>query len=294
VPPRLRRPLAALLLAAALLCAGYLLWLRDSGLVAVERVRIVGVTRSDDAARVRAALDRAARGMTTLHMREDALVRAAADASPAVAAVRVETDFPHGLTITVSQHRPVALVGPPGRPALPVAANGTVLPRMPLPGGLPRFDGAAPPDGRVASPHTRAAVAIAGAAPAPLLARVGEVSDRPGKGLVVSLEGGPELIFGDIRNARGKWVAAARVLAAPQAEGAAYIDVRLPARPTAGGFAPGEDTVQPGEAEAEAEADAGGAPAPGAGPAPAPPPATAAPGPPQRPPTAANPASVPE
>ena len=47
---------------------------------------------------------------------------------------------------------------------------------------------------------------------------------------------GPELIFGDATRARAKWIAATRVLADPEAEGASYIDVRLPGRPAAGGL----------------------------------------------------------
>ena len=51
-----------------------------------------------------------------------------------------------------------------------------------------------------------------------------------------SLSDGPELIFGDASRVRAKWIAAARVLADPDAAGATYIDVRLPDRPAAGGL----------------------------------------------------------
>ena len=62
-------------------------------------------------------------------------------------------------------------------------------------------------------------------------------------GLVIQMREGPELIFGDARHVRAKWIAATRVLADPDAEGASYIDVRLPGRPAAGGL-PAE-TVTP-------------------------------------------------
>jgi hypothetical protein len=85
------------------------------------------------------------------------------------------------------------------------------------------------------------------------------------RGLVVEMNEGPELIFGDATRVRDKWDAAARVLADPAAEGAAYVDVRLPDRPAAGGLA--ADTVTPvapagglGEAAPNAQAPAPAAP----------------------------------
>ncbi len=59
---------------------------------------------------------------------------------------------------------------------------------------------------------------------------------RKEDGLVVTLHEGPELIFGDATHMDAKWVAATRVLADPEAEGASYVDVRLPGRPAAGGL----------------------------------------------------------
>ena len=59
----------------------------------------------------------------------------------------------------------------------------------------------------------------------------------------MQMRDGPELIFGDATRARAKWIAATRVLADPEAEGASYIDVRLPGRPAAGGLPAG--TVAP-------------------------------------------------
>ena len=53
---------------------------------------------------------------------------------------------------------------------------------------------------------------------------------------MAELRDGPELIFGDDSRRRAKWTAAARVLADPEAEGAAYVDVRIPGRPAAGGL----------------------------------------------------------
>ena len=79
------------------------------------------------------------------------------------------------------------------------------------------------------------------------------MSEGPEKGIVVELENGPEVIFGDADLAAEKWTAAVRVLADSDAAGATYIDVRLPDRPVAGGLpvetidpvAPAGDVIAP-------------------------------------------------
>src|SRR6188472_881370 len=96
--PRLRLPrvppraLLALALTAGLLAGGWW-WLRDSPLVEVDDVTIVGVSSSDEG-RIRAALTDEAREMTTLHVRTDVLRRAVAE-FPSVASLRTKADFPH-------------------------------------------------------------------------------------------------------------------------------------------------------------------------------------------------------
>src|SRR5687767_12273928 len=109
--PRLRRPplraVAGALLVVVALAAGWS-WARDSSLVAVERVVVVGVS-GPDAARVRAALERAARDMTTLHVREDQL-RSAVAPFAIVRGLHAEPDAPHTLRIVVRQHVPIAAV----------------------------------------------------------------------------------------------------------------------------------------------------------------------------------------
>jgi cell division protein FtsQ len=70
-----------------------------------------------------------------------------------------------------------------------------------------------------------------------------ETHDR---GLVARLRNGPDLIFGDTRRLRAKWLAVARVLADKGSQGASYIDVRLPERPAAGGL-PVDESAVPAE-----------------------------------------------
>jgi cell division protein FtsQ len=230
VPPKLRRWLSIALATALVLAAGYQLWLRDSSFVSVEDVTVTGLT-TKDAARVRAQLISAARTMTTLHVEQDELRQAIA-AYPVVQGLEVRSDFPHGLAIHVVEHRPAALVG-----GLPVAADGTILRGIPVEGRLPKIDARDALHGdRLTQPAALHAARVAGAAPAALRPRLERVELRSQGGIVIEMLDGPELIFGDATSVRAKWLAATRVLADPDAQGASYIDVRLPGRPAAGGL----------------------------------------------------------
>lgn len=265
--PRMRRRLLAAAIVAILLGALYQLWLRDSSLVAVDDVEVTGLT-TKDGPRIRSMLEAVAGDMTTLHIRVEELEEAARQ-FPVVASIQVERDFPDGLRIAVTERRPAGLVEVDGVP-LPVAADGTVLSGLRPPEGLPllRMDKAAT-DGRVTDPRTLRALVVAGAAPGPLPQRIERISEGPARGIVVQLEDGPEVIFGDADMAAGKWAAAARVLADPEAAGASYVDVRIPDRPVAGGLpvetiepvAPaGEPITPPADAEAAAPVDPAAAP----------------------------------
>ena len=237
LPPRMRRRVLVVLAVCLVLAAGFQFWLRDSPLVAVEDVKVTGLS-TKDAPRVRAALTSAAHSMTTLHVDQSELEHAIA-AYPVVRALEVQADFPHGLEIHVVEHRPAALVG-----GLPVAGDGTILRGIPVEGSLPRIDAQGKLDGdRLSDPAALRAARVAGRAPAPLRGRLERIDVRADEGIVVELREGPELIFGDANHVRAKWIAAVRILADPEATGASYIDVRLPGRPAAGGL-PAE-TVAP-------------------------------------------------
>src|SRR3954452_233532 len=121
--PRLPRAAVWALALLALLVAG-LLWLRDSSLVAVRKVTVVGLT-GPEAPRVTRQLQDAARDMTTLHVRGDQL-RSVVEPYPVVKDLRVSTDFPHGLKITVVENTPVAAILVDGAKT-PVAADGRLL-----------------------------------------------------------------------------------------------------------------------------------------------------------------------
>jgi cell division protein FtsQ len=240
VSKRLRRHLLLLAVGLLILASGYQFWLRDSSLVAVEKVTITGLTTSGSE-RVRLALTTAGRSMTTLHVDHEALERAVAG-YPVVRELEVTTDFPHGLQIHVVQHVPVATaVGAGGRVA--VAGDGTILQGVTAEKKLPtvEVDGAVGVE-RLRDATALASAAIAGAAPAALRGRIAEVGEDGRLGQVAQLRDGPEVIFGDATRLRAKWAAASRVLADLEASGASYVDVRLPGRPAAGGL-PAETIV---------------------------------------------------
>ncbi len=225
-------------LAAAILAAGggYVFWLRDSSLVAVTDVEVVGVTTSDRGEIV-AALTSVAEGMTTLHYDADRIESVAAR-FPTVAAIDIDPNFPHGMRLEIQQ-RPPRLFAESGGQQVPVAADGTVLAGVTVPEEqpLPVLELSELPTGERLSGEPLEQAMIIGAAPDPLLGLV-ESSDYGEEfGTVITLRGGLEVRFGSGDRAADKWAAAAAVLADPKLDVATYIDVRVPERPAVGGAA---------------------------------------------------------
>jgi cell division protein FtsQ len=263
-------------IAVPLLVGGYQL-LRHSSLTAVEHVQVRGLTavHGADTAAIETALTGAAHGMSTLAVSPAAL-RAAVASYPIVGTVRVHPSFPHGLRIEVVERPPVAALVVNGA-STAVAADGVVLGPGFLSGSLPLVNAGKsaatpvpssvsvttpasavtstlpPVGGSVRGASLLGALAILGAAPAQLVHEVTHVYSGP-KGLTVALRGHLLAYFGDATRPHAKWLSLARVLADPNAAGAAYVDVRLPERPAAG-FAPGSE--RPGAGSTEAEAGSG-------------------------------------
>jgi cell division protein FtsQ len=255
---RLKRRLLAVAAICVTLAAVHWLWFRDSGLVAVERVTVTGLT-TDEAPRLRAALVAAAHSMTTLHVDRERLERTV-EAYPVVKGLELSADFPNTLLIRVVEHHAAALVVAEGN-RVPVAGDGTVLSGLPAEGRLPTIDAERPfEDGWLADRVALRAVRVAAAAPAALRGRLEELERRKDDGLVVRLREGPELIFGDATRMQAKWTAAARVLADKAAAGASYVDLRLPGRPAAGGL-PAETVAPVAPADSAAAASETVAPA---------------------------------
>jgi cell division protein FtsQ len=227
------RGFAAVIVLAGLGVGGWL-WLRDSSLVAVTAVRVSGATTSDEA-RIRSALESAARDMTTLHVRKE-ILHNVVERFPSVRDLKVDSDFPHRLTIEVLEHRPVAALEVDGR-LTPVSGGGIVLTGVQADDDVPTIRRDQLPGPRVDDAKTQAALAVAAEAPRPLLARGERLWWGP-EGLTMDLRDGPPLVFGTRDDAGVKWAAAARVLAEPSAAGATYLDLRVPGRVAAGGLGP--------------------------------------------------------
>ncbi|MBB4664699.1 cell division protein FtsQ/DivIB [Conexibacter arvalis] len=233
--PRARTVVLVALL-ATLLGVGWF-WLRDSSLVAVRDVTVTGIVGAQSA-QVTDALDEAARSMTTLHVREEAL-RSAVEPFSIVKDIEVSTDFPRGMRIHVVSNVAVGAVELGGR-ATPVTADGTLLRDVSASASLPRVPLHGTPTGsRVKEGEALRALAALATAPPALRSRIERVAVTRAHGLELQLANGPALWFGDGARLAAKWGAAAAVLADPEAAGASYVDVSAPSRPAVGGLPEG-------------------------------------------------------
>jgi cell division protein FtsQ len=226
-----RRRALALAAAALVLVAGYYLWLRDSSVFAVDEVEVEGATVNRD--EVAAALEDVAGEMTTLHV-DDEKLREAVSRFPTIASIEADASLPSSLTITVTERLPVARVSEDGED-LAVSADGFVLRGV----GVDRQ--ALPPveavvEGVRVDADGAEQAAIAGAAPAELRERIVELAFDPERGgVVVEIEGAPELRFGDGSDPSEKWDAVVSVLSNPELGSPAYLDASVPERPVTGG-----------------------------------------------------------
>lgn len=231
---RLPRPgprALAVVVALLALAGGAWLWLRNSSLVAVERVTVVGVS-GRDAGQIRDALVAAARNMTTLNVKMGAL-RTAVQPFPVVKQLHVVTGFPHRMRIEVTEQVPVATISAAGQ-QVAVSADGTLLHGSTIPGSLPTIPLSVSPGGTHVTGTTLRIVRLLAAAPYQLLDKVSQASETGSEGLVAQLRNGPKVVFGTDADLGAKWAAAAAVLADSGSAGADYIDVTVPSRPAAG------------------------------------------------------------
>ena len=225
------RVLAALVVLAAVLVGAWL-WVRDSSLVAVERVRVAGVS-GPDGAEIRSALISAARDMTTLDVKLNQL-RLAVAPYPAVKHLNVNTQFPHGMRIQVSEQVAVAVADAGGR-RTEVSGDGTLLHDAVASSNLPTIPLGVPPGGTHLSGDALLEGRLLGAAPYQLLPqgepgirrlrpRAGGAASQtaPASTSATRVSSAPS---GPLRRGPGR----------PKARsGATYIDVTDPGRPVAG------------------------------------------------------------
>jgi cell division protein FtsQ len=261
VRPLPRPPRAALWIAVVLAVLGAaFLWLRDSSLVAVQKVTVTGLT-GPQAPHLRRVLEDTARDMTTLHADAGRLRKAVA-AYPTIKDLAVSSHFPHGMTIAVRENVAVAAVYT-ARVKTPVAGDGRLLPGAAV-ATLPVVPATTPSaDGRVTDRGARRVIAVLAAAPPALRARVIHGGVTREGGLTLALRRGPELRFGGVDRLAAKWAAAAAVLADRSSVGATYLDLRYPERPAAGGLEDPATQRDPVAADAATQTtpDATGAPA---------------------------------
>ncbi len=230
--PVLRRRLVAAVAVLLALYAGYMLWFRNLSWFAIEEVSLEGATTSER--QIKAAVETAAEEMTTLHIKDGELAAAVSRFST-VAAVSAEASFPHELTVTVRERLPVAVAEVAGR-RVAVSPDGYMLVGLSFdPKELPTIEGASASGPRLAE-QAAGQAAILGAAPEPLRDRLSSSSwDEEGGGIVVELEGAPELRFGDGSRAEDKWAAAVAVLSSEERGSPSYLDISVPERPVSGG-----------------------------------------------------------
>jgi cell division protein FtsQ len=240
--PRLGPKVVLAIVLLLALLGGAWLWVRQSSLVAVNRVSVAGAS-GPDAAQIRSALISAARDMTTLDVQMSHL-RTAISPYPVVKGLRVSTEFPHGMRIRVIEQVPVAVVQVDGRQT-PVAGDGTLLRDVTTDAELPSIGLSVAPGGTQLTGMAGMEVRMLAAAPYQLLPKVQLASSDATHGLVVQLRGGPRVYFGGADRLAAKWEAVTAVLAAPSSAGADYIDVSVPTRPVAGTGSDGGASTTP-------------------------------------------------
>jgi cell division protein FtsQ len=226
--------LVAVAIVVGALAIAYFAWFRHSSFVAVEDVKVEGVT-TPDRERIAGALTNAADGMSTLDVDASKLA-SAVSGFPTVASVSADPSFPHGLTIHVTEQAPVLVASEGHHKRTPVAADGSVMPGVDVDGStLPvlRVDDV-PTSGRLQG-EALAETRVIAAAPAPLRPLVEGTTTTNDYGIVVTLRGGIDVRFGSASKAAAKWDAAAAVLADPKVTSLQYVDARVPSRPAIGG-----------------------------------------------------------
>lgn len=223
----LRRLAAVIALLAIALVALYFLWFRHSSFVTIEEVQIHG---AEESVAVAITLDEAARGMSALDLDVEALRAAVAD-DPTVRGLTAEPALFHAVRIDVELRLPAGVIG--GEDGVVVADDGVVLPGFDSE-GLPLIDAeTSVVDGPVEGDALELAKAL-GPAPTDLRKQIEVARVDKEHGLVIGLEGGIELRFGDSSQAEEKWAAAATVLADPKLKSATYLDLMVPNRPVSG------------------------------------------------------------
>jgi cell division septal protein FtsQ len=235
------------LIAGLAIFAGYTYWLRDSALVEIKDLEVVGVSsHTEEGAQIIGAVEAATGEMTTLHLKPD-LLRDELARFPRVESARIEADFPNGATVTIVERGNGSTFETEGGELL-IATDGTVLGTAGAgTDELPEISAGDPPAGPRLEGRTLVQAEVLGAVPAALRPYT-EKSDFRKGGVEVTMSNGLVLLFGDASKADQKWKAAASVIADPELSDASYVDLSVPRRPAVRGA---EGTVPEAEAVVE-------------------------------------------
>ena len=143
------------LLLVLLLAAAYQFWLRDSSLVGVKNLEIVGVnTKTEEGRQIDQAIRTAMGEMTTLNVKPEVLDEELAR-FPRVAGAEIETSLPDSATVTVVIREDGSIFGD-GSEALLIATDGTVLgPAAGQEDSLPLIVDGDPPESDSSVPRPR-------------------------------------------------------------------------------------------------------------------------------------------
>lgn len=241
-----------LVVLAVVAIAGYQFWLRDSTVVSIRNLEVVGMTeKGKEGEQITAAVEVAVGEMTTLHPKPELLAEELSR-FPRVAESRIETSLPDSATVTLTLREDGSRFGD-GSGELLIATDGTVLgPAGDRADGLPSIRSGDPPEGDRLAGRSLSQALVLGGVPKELRPYV-RFSDFGGEGVEVTLSNGLVLIFGAATQIEEKWKAAASVIADPELTDADYVDLTVPRRPaarTGDGVVEGED--EPGIEEAKA------------------------------------------
>ncbi|HTU15172.1 MAG TPA: FtsQ-type POTRA domain-containing protein [Solirubrobacterales bacterium] len=222
--------LAGGLIAAVAIFAGYTYWLRDSSLVGIKNLEVLGVSaHTEEGGQIVDAVEVATGEMTTLHVKPE-LLEEELSRFPRVESATIKADFPNSATVTVTE-RGNGSIFDTGSEKLLIATDGTVLGTAGAgTESLPKIGVGDPPAGPALEGRTLVQALVLGAAPSELRPFT-EESDFSKDGVEVTMSNGLVLLFGDASKADQKWKAAASVIADPELTDASYVDLSVPRRP---------------------------------------------------------------
>ncbi len=232
------------------LIAGYQFWLRDSSVVTIKDLTVVGMTeKGQEGQQITDAIEAAVGEMTTLHPKPD-LLADELSRFPRVADSRIDTSFPDSATVTVTLREDGSRFGT-GADELLIATDGTVLgPAGDRAEGLPSIRSGDPPESGRLTGRSLSQAEVLGGVPKELRPYV-RSSDFGEEGVEVTMSNGLVLVFGDSNQTEEKWKAAASVIADPEMTDADYVDLTVPRRPAVRGGAEPVEGEEPVGVEGE-------------------------------------------